>query len=52
VTTWQPSFPLRIRAVSYDALRIDEQWNLIKGRLPVDEISKLANEYQDKYFPS
>jgi len=30
---------------------IDDQWNLIKGPLSVDEISKLANEYQDKYFP-
>jgi hypothetical protein len=29
---------------------IDDQWNLIKGPLSVDEISKLANEYQDKYF--
>ena len=30
---------------------IDDQWNLIKGPLSVNEISKLANEYQDKYFP-
>lgn len=30
---------------------IDDQWNLIKSPLSVDEISKLANEYQDKYFP-
>ena len=30
---------------------IDDQWNLIKGPLSVDEISMLANEYQGKYFP-
>jgi len=30
---------------------IDDQWNLIKGSLSVDQISKLAKEYQDQYFP-
>jgi hypothetical protein len=29
---------------------IDDQCNLIKGPMSVDEISKLANEYQDQYF--
>jgi hypothetical protein len=31
---------------------IDDQWNLIKGPMSVDEISKLANEYQHQYFPA
>jgi hypothetical protein len=31
---------------------IDDQWNLIKGPMSVDEISKLANEYLDQYFPA
>jgi hypothetical protein len=30
---------------------IDDQWNLIKGPMSVEEISMLANEYQDQYFP-
>ena len=30
---------------------IDDQSNLITGPMSVDEISKLANEYQDQYFP-